>query len=346
MTRVRKRSLTRRLFIAGVDEAGRGPLAGPVTAGCVCLPADYFNPAIADSKSLDPELRESLAAEIEKVALAWAVVSVGPRRIETVNIRNATKVAMCTAMRRVGGRLSTRFRGSEAYYIVDGNMTLGNDFRHEPIVSGDDRCFVISAASILAKVHRDRLMRLLDFRYPGYGFAGHKGYATEAHRRAIRELGPSIVHRRTFSGVLEYLPETSIFRRRQIDLQQSLQFGDDSFVELPCEDDGELQLAAMEAASVTAEAVIAAEGSALAVHVQVARSIGTGSEGGSVLLGRSVGGESAGPLKGRAAKSGIGKGSDGLRGAAGRRSSSRKSTEEGTAGERSVTEHGGARRAK
>jgi ribonuclease HII len=194
------------LFVAGIDEAGRGPLAGPVTAACVCLPHDYSNPEISDSKKLSAEKREKLYEEIVRAALAFSAVSVGPRRIEHLNILRATKLSMQLAAARVAAQLRRgRRRRAKVYYLVDGNAPLATSLAHETIIKGDEKIQAIGAASIIAKVTRDRLMRLLDGVYPGYGFSEHKGYGTELHRSRIASLGPSRIHRRSFAGVREFV---------------------------------------------------------------------------------------------------------------------------------------------
>lgn len=194
-------------FIAGVDEAGRGPLAGPVTAACVCLPPDYLNKAIKDSKKLSAALREDLFLEINREAIACAVVSVGHQRIAELNILGATKLAMWLAAKRVESKLCEQFGPSRVYYLIDGNASLGNKIPHETIIKGDDKIQAIAAASILAKVSRDHLMELLDLRYPNYEFRKHKGYGTESHRQKIKQFGPSLVHRASFQGVKEHLQQ-------------------------------------------------------------------------------------------------------------------------------------------
>ncbi len=190
-----------RLCIGGIDEAGRGPLAGPVTAAAVCLPPHYRNAAIGDSKALTAQIREELFPEIISVALAYSVVFIGPREIEQRNILQATRRAMYLAAGEVAAALSDR---GETYFLVDGTIRLDAPFRSEPIVKGDSKIFCISAASILAKVARDREMHRLDEEYPGYGLANHKGYGTPEHLRRISELGPCEIHRRTFAGVKEH----------------------------------------------------------------------------------------------------------------------------------------------
>ena len=198
-----------RIYIAGIDEAGRGPLAGPVTAACVCFPKEYQNSQITDSKKLSAAVREDLFSEICEQALAWAYVSVGPRRIEALNILKATKLAMRLSAEKVRQQLIARRKGRRVHFLVDGNARMETKLSHEAIIKGDESVLAISAASILAKVSRDRLMKKICDRYPGYGLSEHKGYGTEFHREKIRELGPSRIHRRSFSGVAEFIQARS-----------------------------------------------------------------------------------------------------------------------------------------
>jgi len=181
--------------IAGVDEVGRGPLAGPVVAAVVVFPAGHTDPRIKDSKQLSAKMRETLVAEIKRTALAWAIVSVGHTRIERLNIREASRLAMSLAVARVEADL----------VLVDGNVPIETPIPQRTVVKGDQLHVEISAASILAKVFRDDLMCRLDIKYPGYGLANHAGYGTEMHRQAIATLGPSPIHRRSFRGVKEHL---------------------------------------------------------------------------------------------------------------------------------------------
>ncbi len=190
-----------KLVFAGLDEAGRGPLAGPVTAACVALPRGFRDKRITDSKVVPAPLREELAAEIIKKALAYHIVSVGPRRIEHLNILGATILAMRLAALRVQRLLPDQ----ELFFLVDGNRSIGDDFPHRTIIKGDASEISISAASILAKVTRDRLMHRIDLHYPGYGFASHKGYAAPEHLHNLQERGPCRIHRTTFSPVKEIL---------------------------------------------------------------------------------------------------------------------------------------------
>lgn len=186
--------------VAGLDEAGRGCLAGPVVAAAVILPETYDLPGLNDSKQLDAAARERLAPLVRAQAVAWAVALARPREIETLNILQATFVAMDRAVRRLGR--------VPRLLLVDGNKTLPQHLASSRLlqraeIDGDARIPAISAASILAKTVRDRIMCACDRRWPGYGFAEHKGYGTEAHRKALARLGPCPIHRRTFQGVAE-----------------------------------------------------------------------------------------------------------------------------------------------
>jgi ribonuclease HII len=183
------------MLIAGVDEVGRGPLAGPVVAAVAVFKKGYRNADIKDSKKLSVEERESLIEVIKRDCLQWAIVSVGHRRIESLNIRTASRVAMELAVRRIKADL----------VLVDGNMPIGVSIKQKLVIEGDDIHVEISAASILAKVWRDSLMKTFDLRYPNYGFAQHAGYATKSHREAIKTHGPCHIHRKSFGGVREYV---------------------------------------------------------------------------------------------------------------------------------------------
>ena len=180
-------------FVAGVDEVGRGPLAGPVVAAAVVLNPEDPIEGLADSKKLTAKRREFLMVELERHSLSIAVAAVGAREIERVNILQASLRAMATAVRRLTLPLG--------YILVDGNRKVPVDIPQLAVVSGDSKCECIAAASIVAKVVRDRLMERFDRRFPVYGFAQHKGYPTQAHQAAIRVNGPCFLHRRTFRGV-------------------------------------------------------------------------------------------------------------------------------------------------
>jgi ribonuclease HII len=184
--------------VAGVDEAGRGPLAGPVVAAAVILDPERPVDGLADSKALSPQRRSELAARLRERSLAWAIGWADAGEIDTVNILQASLIAM----RRAVEALAV----APSHDIVDGNRCpdlhgLPFECSVEAVVRGDALVASVSAASILAKVARDEHMRDLDARYPGYGFAGHKGYPTAAHLAALRQLGPSPVHRLSFAPV-------------------------------------------------------------------------------------------------------------------------------------------------
>ena len=185
---------------AGVDEAGRGPLAGPVIAAAVILPEGHGLDGLADSKQLSESRREALAAEIRRVAIAWAIGRAEVDEIDRLNILQASLLAM----RRAVDGLTER----PALALIDGNRCPELDCPAEAIVKGDARVPAISAASILAKVTRDQEMFTLDVRYPQYQFARHKGYPTRAHLQALAEHGVSPVHRRSFGPVRRMLGAT------------------------------------------------------------------------------------------------------------------------------------------
>jgi ribonuclease HII len=184
-------------LIAGVDEVGRGPLAGPVVAAAVIIPRDAVFPGLKDSKRLTHETRLLLDAQIREQALAFALREVGPRQIETLGILAASLRAMAQAVKALSLL--------PEIVLVDGPHPLPLDYPQQPVVKGDDRCPSISAAAVLAKVHRDRLMASYHRQYPQYNFPQHKGYATAEHLEALRCWGPCPIHRRTFSGVKEWV---------------------------------------------------------------------------------------------------------------------------------------------
>lgn len=179
------------VVLAGCDEAGRGPLAGDVFAAAVIFREGTKIPGLNDSKKLSEKKREALFDVIRAEALSYAVATASVAEIEDVNILNATFLAM----RRAIGQLSP----VPALVLVDGNRRVRElGIAHETVVSGDALSQSIAAASILAKVSRDRYMLEMAERYPGYGFEAHKGYGTAAHTEAIRKLGPSPIHRMSF----------------------------------------------------------------------------------------------------------------------------------------------------
>lgn len=183
--------------VIGVDEVGRGCLAGPVFAGAAILVSEAFENELTDSKLLTASKREWLSREIlkhHKVCIAWA----SEEEIEKLNIFQATLLAMKRAVEGLGV--------TSGHLLVDGKFSIPHmhSFVQTPLIKGDLRATPVSAAAICAKVARDHLMHTLAEEFPGYGFEKHKGYATEVHRKAIKELGPSRVHRRLFGGVREY----------------------------------------------------------------------------------------------------------------------------------------------
>ena len=185
---------------AGCDEAGRGCLAGPVTAAAVILPPDWDNELINDSKQLTERQRERLRPIIENEALAWAVAMVSPEEIDHINILNASILAMHRAIDRLAVR-------PEAL-LIDGNRFKPyHDIPFTTIVKGDGKMLSIAAASILSKTHRDELMVKLAQEFPQYGWDGNKGYPTREHRAAIRRFGPTPHHRRSF----QLLEQPSLF---------------------------------------------------------------------------------------------------------------------------------------
>lgn len=179
--------------VAGIDEAGRGPLAGPVVAAAVVLDAGQIPEGIADSKILDPEVREVLYGAIMSRAIAVGVGVADVDDIDRLNILHATMAAMRRAVDALGVRPKVA--------LVDGNRLPKLPCRGQAVVKGDALCLSIAAASIVAKVTRDRMMTALANEYPGYGFEKHKGYATVEHQEAIRKLGVTIHHRRSFRTV-------------------------------------------------------------------------------------------------------------------------------------------------
>ncbi len=176
--------------IAGVDEAGRGPLAGPVYAAAVILPPDTVIKGINDSKKLSEKRREELFSEITEKAIAYNICSIDEKRIDEINILNATYEAMNGAVN--GLSLTPDF------VLIDGNRIGGMTLPHETVVKGDSNSISIAAASILAKVSRDRFICEMAEKYPQYGFEQHKGYGTKAHNEAILKYGPCPIHRKTF----------------------------------------------------------------------------------------------------------------------------------------------------
>ncbi len=179
---------------AGVDEAGRGPLAGPVVAAAVVLPDDCIIKGLDDSKKLSHSKRERIFEEIKSVAISYAIGIVEPEEIDRINILQAALLAMEISVKK----LTTK----PDYLLIDGNQKTSLLLMQETIVKGDSKSCSIAAASIIAKVTRDSIMKEYDLKYPEYNFKGHQGYPTKEHYEAIREHGPCPIHRRSFRGVL------------------------------------------------------------------------------------------------------------------------------------------------
>ena len=179
--------------VCGVDEAGRGPWAGPVCAGAVILNPKKVPKGLDDSKKLSAKTREALEAEIKTKAVAWGVGFASVQEIASLNILHATGLAMCRAIEAMAVQ--------PVFALVDGNYRFKLPCEVKTVVGGDGKSKSIAAASILAKVARDRLMIEMDARYPGYGFAGHKGYHAAVHVEGLRRLGPSPIHRMGWAPV-------------------------------------------------------------------------------------------------------------------------------------------------
>ncbi len=186
----RARGLT---LVAGIDEVGRGPLAGPVVAACVLADRPLMIHGLDDSKKVRPERREELAARIRERASAWAIGEASVAEIEEHNIYWASVLAMERALAALGARPD--------YLLTDAVRIRSWDGEQEPVIKGDSLCAVVAAASIVAKVYRDALCVALDARFPAYGFAVHKGYATPQHLAALEAHGPCSEHRRSFRRV-------------------------------------------------------------------------------------------------------------------------------------------------
>lgn len=182
--------------VAGIDEAGRGPLAGPVVAAAVILPESFDLPGLTDSKQLSEKARERLYPLIRAQALAVGVGVARAAEIDRINILQAT----LRSMERAVARLNL----PADFLLIDGNVPLPLALAQQTLVKGDSRSLSIAAASVVAKVVRDRIMITYDHLFPGYGFAAHKGYGSLAHRQAIASLGPAPCHRFSFGGVREH----------------------------------------------------------------------------------------------------------------------------------------------
>jgi ribonuclease HII len=183
------------LRIAGLDEVGRGPLFGPVVAAAVILPRGCLLPGLNDSKKLSKKKRAELDVEIRASAVNWAIAEVDAETIDRINIRQASLLAM----RRAVGQLAL----SPDFLLIDGRDTIDWEGPQQAVIRGDGASFSIAAASVLAKVYRDRLLVELDRDYPGYGLAQNKGYPCPEHLAALERLGPTPLHRKSFGPVAQ-----------------------------------------------------------------------------------------------------------------------------------------------
>ncbi|MDM8525710.1 ribonuclease HII [Desulfococcaceae bacterium HSG8] len=191
-------------IIAGVDEAGRGPLAGPVVSAAVILPSSFPSVGVTDSKKLTPKKRDELYKEIYIHAVAVGIGIVDPIEIDRINILRASLLSMTMSVENLTPQ--------PEYILIDGTFPIMSDLPQEPVPHGDRLSLSIAAASIVAKVTRDRLMARYHQDYPQFGFSGNKGYPTKAHKEAISKFGFCPIHRRTFKGVKEYVKQASEIR--------------------------------------------------------------------------------------------------------------------------------------
>jgi ribonuclease HII len=183
--------------IAGLDEVGRGPMFGPVVAAAVILPQGCRLPGLTDSKQLSEKQRNEFEVKIRLRAAAWAIAVVDAETIDRINIRRASLLAMRLAVEQLVLRPD--------FLLIDGVDTIDWDCPQQSVVQGDSTSLSIAAASVLAKVHRDRLLVELDGQYPGYGLASHKGYCSKEHLAALARLGPTPLHRRSYGPVAQRL---------------------------------------------------------------------------------------------------------------------------------------------
>ena len=196
-------------LIAGADEVGRGSLFGAVVAGAVILSPDMPIRGLNDSKQIDPERREVLAERIRERAVAWSVAAVDACTIDRINIYEASRLAMKMAVRQL--------TPAADFVLVDA-VPLDLPLPQQPLIQGDERCHAIAAASIVAKVYRDQMMREWDKFYPEYGLANHKGYHAPEHIAAIRQFGPTPLHRMSFEPVRRHAFYSFLTRDRQMEM--------------------------------------------------------------------------------------------------------------------------------
>lgn len=198
--------------IAGIDEVGRGPLAGPVYAACVVLPENFRVPGVDDSKKVTEKQREMLSQKICECAIAYGIGVATAKEIDEINILNATKLAMHRAIKEVQNKLP---EGEEIeMLLVDAVDLEAEGIPQKPIIKGDATCYSIAAASIVAKVARDSFMKEIEGEYPGYGFASNKGYGTAAHYDGLRALGISPIHRKSFLKKFEASEDSKVAKKK------------------------------------------------------------------------------------------------------------------------------------
>jgi len=199
--------------IAGVDEAGRGPLAGPVVSAAVVLPMDFSAGGVIDSKQLTHRQRENAFERIYSQAVTIGVGIVDPVEIDRINILQAARLSMAMAV--------SNLKPSPQFLLIDGKFGIDSPLPQQPVIKGDALSLSVAAASIVAKVSRDRLMQRYHLDYPDFGFDRHKGYPTKYHKAAIAAHGPCIIHRRSFKGVSEHVsahpPSSSVETRTTSD---------------------------------------------------------------------------------------------------------------------------------
>ena len=188
-------------IIAGTDEVGRGPLAGPVAAAAVILPRDFYLEGVNDSKALSDKKRRELVDQIKQGAVSWAVALLSPQFIDRENILNASREAMRLAVQAL--------RPAPDFLLVDAIKIPDLQIKQLPIIKGDSLSVSIACASIIAKVERDEAMQSYDLLYPQYGLGRHKGYATREHLLALQEFGPSPIHRRSFEPIKSMLRDST-----------------------------------------------------------------------------------------------------------------------------------------
>ena len=191
-------------YIAGVDEVGRGPLVGPVVTACVVLPKDFKLVGLTDSKKLTEKKREEYYEYIINHCVCYGVAECSPEEIDKYNILEATKIAMKRAIDKVNKHIKLD------YILIDGNMKFNFDYKYESIVKGDAKSISIAAASVVAKVTRDRMLIELDKKYPMYGFKDHKGYPTKKHIEAVMKYGLIDGYRKTFKPISDIVEKEKI----------------------------------------------------------------------------------------------------------------------------------------